>query len=114
MNDYANRLELYQKAVSSMPNVELKGKSMRYTSVNGHMFSFLSKEGEVCLRLSKNDQLEFVEKYQTKPVMQYGSVMKEYVEIPIDLLKDTATLSSYFTKGYAYVSGLKQKAGSKK
>lgn len=47
MNDYTNRLELYQKAVSALPDTGLKGKTMRYTSVNGHMFSFLSKEGEV-------------------------------------------------------------------
>lgn len=46
--------------------------------------------------------------------MQYGSVMKEYVEIPIDLLKDTATLSTYFKKSYEYVSGIKRKKGSKK
>ena len=114
MTDYAHRLELYKKAVSSLPETEIKGKSMPYTSANGHMFSFISKQGEVCLRLSKNYQQEFVDKYQTKPVVQYGSVMKEYVEIPIDLLMDISTLSTYFKKSYEYVSGLKPKAVSKK
>ncbi len=109
-----NQLELYRKIVAHFPEIDLKGKTMPYTSVNGHMFSFLSKEGDVCLRLSKKDQQEFVDKYQTKPVMQYGSVMKEYVKVPVDLLNDTTTLSSYFTKSFKYVSGLKPKAGSKK
>lgn len=40
--------------------------------------------------------------------------MKEYVEIPVDLLKDTTTLSSYFTNSFEYVSGLKPKAGKQK
>ena len=55
-----------------------------------------------------------MDKYQTKPVVQYGSVMKEYVEIPIDLLMDISTLSTYFKKSYEYVSVLKPKTVSKK
>ena len=55
---------------------------MPYTSRNGHMFSLLTKEGKLALRLPDEDREAFVIKYGTEPVVQYGAVMKEYVEIP--------------------------------
>ena len=44
-------LALYEKAVGAMPGVERKGDTMPYTSLNGHMFSVLHKDGSVALRL---------------------------------------------------------------
>ena len=40
-------LEFYEHLVATQPAVERKGATMPYTSVNGHMFSFLTKEGSV-------------------------------------------------------------------
>ncbi|MFT5265293.1 MAG: hypothetical protein ACI8YQ_004044 [Polaribacter sp.] len=48
--------KLYDKLIAANPAIERKGKSMPYTSVNGHMFSFLSKEGTMGLRLSREDR----------------------------------------------------------
>ena len=45
------KLELYKKLVATNPKVEQKGATVPYTSVNGHMFSYLSKEGRLALRL---------------------------------------------------------------
>ena len=39
-------LELYEKLVATNPRVELKGDTMPYTSLNGHMFSVLTKGGQ--------------------------------------------------------------------
>ena len=50
-DDYARSLQLYERLVSTNPNVERKGASMPYTSLNGHMFSLLTKEGKLVLRL---------------------------------------------------------------
>ncbi|MEO8229338.1 MAG: hypothetical protein ABI628_06195 [Chloroflexota bacterium] len=37
----AERLQLYDRLIAAVPGVVRKGASMPYTSVNGHMFSYL-------------------------------------------------------------------------
>lgn len=49
----ADSLELYEKLVATNPGIERKGATVPYTSINGHMFSYLSKGGNWrcgCLR----------------------------------------------------------------
>jgi hypothetical protein len=50
------KLKLYEKLVATNPNVERKGDTVPYTSLNGHMFSYLSKEGKVALRLPAGER----------------------------------------------------------
>lgn len=45
------RLELYDRLIAAHPGLERKGAGLPYTSVNGHMFSFLSQAGALGLRL---------------------------------------------------------------
>ncbi|MBI9046405.1 MAG: hypothetical protein JEZ06_18085 [Anaerolineaceae bacterium] len=111
---YSNSLALYEKLVATNSLVERKGANNPYTSMNGHMFSFLSKEGEVALRLPKEAKEVFVEKYGTEPCIQYGRVMKEYIVIPESLLEDTNELKSYFDISYSYVGSLKPKPTKRK
>ena len=59
----ADRLELYERLVATLPGVERKGATMPYTSVNGHMFSYLSKEGKLELRLPAETREAFMKKY---------------------------------------------------
>jgi hypothetical protein len=106
---YAASLDLYEKVVATIPEVERKGKTMPYTSRNGHMFSLLTKEGKLALRLPDEDREAFVKKYGTEPVLQYGAVMKEYVEIPQELLQNTNELKNYFELSYQYIGTLKPK-----
>jgi hypothetical protein len=108
-DEYSAALELYENLVATNPEVERKGKTMPYTSRNGHMFSFLTKEGKLALRLSDEEREAFVEKYKTEPVVQYGAVMKEYVEVPQELLKDTEELKKYFEMSYEYIGTLTPK-----
>ncbi len=108
-DEYAANLELYEKVVTTIPEVERKGKTMPYTSHNGHMFSLLTKEGKLALRLPDEDREAFVKKYGTEPVVQYGAVMKEYVEIPQELLQNTDELKNYFDLSYQYIGTLKPK-----
>jgi len=107
-------LGLCDKLISSNKNIQRKGKTVPYTSVNGHMFSFLDKNGIMGLRLEKEEREKFLEKFKTQLSVQYGSVMKEYVNIPSDLLRKTKTLSKYLQKSYEYVSSLKPKPTKKK
>ncbi len=108
-----DKLELYDKVVGNNPDIERKGKTTPYTSINGHMFSFLSKNGTMGLRLSENDRNSFIQHFDSHLMVQHGRIMKEYVEIPSDLLQDTDKLSNYLQKSLDYVSGLKPKPTKK-
>lgn len=106
-------IECYKKLIRTIPDVELKGATMPYTSHNGHMFSFLDKDGKLGLRLSGDDRETFMKKFNTSLCKAHGTILKEYVEVPDDILKDTKTLRVYFKKSFGYVNGLKPKATKK-
>ena len=110
----ADVLALYERLVATHPGVERKGAAMPYTSVNGHMFSFLTKAGALALRLPAGEREEFLKKYKTKLCEQHGTVLEEYVEVPDALLKKTGELKKYFGLSCAYVASLKPKATKKK
>lgn len=107
-------IELYDNLIKNNPKIERKGKTMPYTSINGHMFSFLSKEGEMGLRLSTEDRENFIITYKSCLMEQHGRIMKEYVKVSSDLLLNTTELSTYFQKSLEYVSGLKPKPTKQK
>jgi hypothetical protein len=107
------RLDLYDKLIASHPEIEPNGKTMPYTSINGHMFSFLDPQGHMGLMLSTEDREEFMKKFDTRLMEQYGRVMKEYVAVPDELLEDTGRLAEYLRKSYDYVSTLKPKPTKK-
>jgi hypothetical protein len=109
----ADKLTLYEKLVATLPEVERKGATMPYTSLNGHMFSYLSKTGALALRLPAGARDAFLKKYKTTLCKQYGIVQKEYVEVPDALLKKTAELKAYFAMSFEYVSSLKPKPTKK-
>ena len=79
-------LRSYDALVATHPEVERKGAKMPYTSWNGHMFSFLTPDGTLSLRLPMPDREAFPERYRTALVEQHGAVMREYVAVPADLL----------------------------
>ena len=110
----ADKLEQYEKLILSCLNTKRKGKNNPYTSINGHMFSFLTKNGILGLRLAKKEREEFIEKYQTGLIEQYGAVMKEYVEVPEEIFANKEIMKTYLQKSYDYVSSLKSKPGKKK
>jgi len=110
----SDKLELYEKLVATIPGVERKGATVPYTSLNGHMFSYLSKEGKLELRLPAGDRETFLKKYKAKLCVAYGKVQPEYVEVPDSLLSSTRELKKYFDCSYAYVASLKPKATTKK
>ncbi|HZN63767.1 MAG TPA: hypothetical protein VFB66_00575 [Tepidisphaeraceae bacterium] len=86
---------------------------MPYTSLNGHMFSFLTKAGTLALRLPDESRNAFLKKYKSKLCEQHGALLEEYVEVPDPLLKKTQELKKYFELSYEYVASLKPKATKK-
>jgi hypothetical protein len=77
------------------------------------MFRLLTKEGSVILRLSDEDREASVGKYKTPAVVQYGAVMKEYVEVPDALLARTKDAKKFFDLSLRYVSALEPKPTKK-
>jgi TfoX/Sxy family transcriptional regulator of competence genes len=106
-------LALYDKLIKTNPAIERKGVRLPYTSFNGHMFSFLSEEGVVALRLPKDEREAFLKKYDAVLMEAHGAVMKEYVAVPERLLKKTAELKKYLDLSYEYVKTLKPKPQKK-
>lgn len=103
---------LYEKLVATLPGVERKGDTVPYTSVNGHMFSNLTRDGKLALAAGGCREA-FLARYKTRLVIEYGVVRKEYVEVPDALLARTGQLEPYFAQSFAYVSALKPKRTSK-
>jgi len=110
----ADKLELYEKLVATNPKVERKGAANPYTSLNGHMFTYLNPSGSLALRLPKEEREKFLKKYRTTLFQAYGAVMQEYVTVPGSLLKNTRELGQYFALSYEYVASLKPKPSKKK
>jgi hypothetical protein len=107
--EYAAKLKLYDKLVATNPAVQRKGATVPYTSLNGHMFSYLGKSGELALRLPPDALQTFLKKYNTTLCQQYGVVQKEYAMVPNKLLEKTKELKRYFDLSYDYVNSLKPK-----
>ncbi len=109
-----DKVDLYDQLIATNPNIDRKGKSNPYTSLNGHMFSHLSKTGSLGLRLPKDEREAFLEKYNTTLYESYGAIMKEYVTVPDELLQNTGELKGYLDLSYAYIKTLKPKPTKKK
>ena len=106
----ADKLELYRTVVDTQPEIELKGgMKLPHTSTNGYMFSSLTKDGRVGLRMSEADREAFMEKYGAVPFKNYGAFIKEHVEVPDSLLKKPKELGRYLAKSHAYTQTLPPK-----
>ncbi len=87
-----DRLAAYEDLVASTADVERKGKTTPYTSMNGNLFSFVTKAGALAFRLSKDDRAQFLERFPEAVVEQHGRLMKDYVEVPAAILQDEEAL----------------------
>jgi hypothetical protein len=106
-------LDYYNSLIASNSKIERKGLNVPYTSVNGHMFSYLEKDGSLGLRLPKDLLEEFLKKYKTTLFTSYGIIKKEYALVPGRLLKNTKELKPYFDASFKYVLSLKPKVKKK-
>jgi hypothetical protein len=109
-----DHVALYEQLVATAPGVEREGDTIPYTSVNGHMFSNLTKAGKLALRLPPGQRDAFLVRYKAKLSVEYGVVRKEYVEVPDALLANTSDLAPYFAASYAWVATMKPKPGKAK
>ena len=110
----AERVARYDKHIAAHPEIERKGAANPYTSVNGHMFSCLNKEGHVALRMSKDDKALFEEEYKTPPFISYNTVMKEYVNVPDEVFHSDVLFQKYLNISFDWVRSLKPKPTTRK
>jgi TfoX/Sxy family transcriptional regulator of competence genes len=110
----AESVALYDALLATNPEIERKGATMPYTSVNGNMFSLLTPDGTLALRLPEAEREAFLKRYDTTLCVQYGTVMKEYVSVPPSLLRNTRELAKYLDVSYRYACSLKAKPTTKK
>ena len=101
-------IETYKSIIEQVEGVELKGKTMPYTSANGHMFSQLNKDGEIGIRLSKERQSEFFSN-GLQPFKSYGAIMQGYILISEEMLSNINQVVELMKEGLEYVHSLEPK-----
>ncbi len=106
---WEQKLERYDELVAKCPRFVRKGKTVPYTSANGYMFSLLNKDGQLGIRFSKKVQEAYIQEFDTTIFKSYGAVMKGYVLIPDQMLKDLDKLAEYLDESYDYVMTLDPK-----
>jgi hypothetical protein len=105
----AEKLHLYETLIASLPGIERKGARFPYTSLNGNMFTILSTDGVMGMRLSKPDREAFLRDHDASLYVSHGAVMAEYVAVPHALLSDTARMQAYLAASLAYARTLRPK-----
>jgi hypothetical protein len=105
----ADRLELYDRLIATIPGLARKGASIPYTSVNGRMSSYLTDTGSLVLRLAGPDRDRFIADHAAGLHQAYGIVQKEFVDVPDELFAATDRIGPWFAAGHAWVAGQKPK-----
>ena len=106
---WEEKLKRYDQIVEKCPRFERKGKTVPYTSANGHMFSLLNKEGELGFRYSKQVQEKYIEEFGSGTLTSHGATMQGYVMIPERMFDDLDQLAEYLNESYDYVMSLDPK-----
>jgi hypothetical protein len=107
-------IDLYRAAIATQPDIELKGaKKLPFTSTNGYMYSSLTKDGRMGIRLSPDHYQAFIAEHDTKPFVNYGANIAEHVEVPEALLHQPQELGAYLAKSKAYTETLPPKKPKK-
>jgi hypothetical protein len=105
----AEKLELYERLIATNPKIERKGDVHPYTSMNGHMFTYLDQTGTLGIRLPHEEVEGFLARYKSTLFESYGVVKKDWVKVPEGLLKNTKELKKYLEMSVEHVQTLKPK-----
>jgi hypothetical protein len=106
---WEEKLAEYDELIAMCPRFERKGKTVPYTSANGHMFSQLNKDGELGIRFSKAVQERYMQELDTTTFKSYGATMGGYILIPGKMWNDLEDLARYLNESYDYVMSLEPK-----
>jgi len=105
----AASIPAYDRAIAAHPGLERRGAKIPYTSLNGNMSSYLAEDGTLVLRLPAADRQAFLGRFESRLHEAYGTVQKEYVDVPAALLEATDELAPWFAASVTYVGELRPK-----
>jgi hypothetical protein len=108
-----DRIATYDRLIVTRPGVERKGATIPYTSLNGHMTSYLTPEGSLVLHLSPADRERFIEAHHATLHVAYGVTQKEFVAVPYVLFADTPAMAPWFAASLDWIATLKPKPTKK-
>lgn len=103
------KLELYEKLIATNPKIERKGDVHPYTSLSGHMFTYLDQTGTLEILLPHEEVEGFLARYKSTLFESYGVVKKDWVTAPEALLKNTKELKKYLERSLEHMKTLKPK-----
>ena len=106
---WEEKVKVYDELVLKCPRFQRKGKTVPYTSANGHMFSLVNKTGEIGFRFSKEVQKKYIEEFNSTLFKSHNAIMHGYVLIPENMLEDLDNLAKYLNESYDYVMSLEPK-----
>jgi TfoX/Sxy family transcriptional regulator of competence genes len=103
-------VNLFHSTIEGLPEVELR-KMFGYPCAffHGQMLAGVFQD-RIMLRLSDEDRPKFLKLPGAKPFEPMpGRVMREYVELPPDIMNSPAALKRWVTRGLTYVATLPPK-----
>jgi TfoX/Sxy family transcriptional regulator of competence genes len=103
-------LRTFERAVGGIVGVERR-TMFGYPSVflNGNMLACVFQD-RIMVRLEERDRADAIASHGARPFEPSpGRPMKEYVELPTDVLADDSALRQWFARSRAYVSSLPPK-----
>ena len=103
------KLLMYDKIVDMCPRFDRKGKTVPYTSANGHMFSLLNKDGELGIRFSEDIKKKYIHKYNTTLFKSHGATMRGYILVTDEMLEDPKSVAMLLDESFDYVMSLNPK-----
>jgi hypothetical protein len=106
---YPDRLAIFDAVVARIPDIKRKGRTMPYTSVNGHMFALLNKKAELGFRLGKEGMAAFFAAHDSGPHRSHGAELRGYVRLPDAMMGDLDQLEFYLRQAKTYVETLPPK-----
>jgi hypothetical protein len=106
-----DRVAAYDRLLAAArPPIERKGAANPYTSLNGHMYSFLSASGLLALRLPGEPLERFLRDHAAALFIgPHGKPMPTFAAVPDGLLDDTAKLVPWLELARDHVAGQKPK-----
>ncbi len=108
-----DKIERYDTLLKRFPNVVRKGKKTPFALANKHLFSFMTKDGVLALRLCPKNIAQFIQKHNGRPMLKLGRVVKGFVEVPENLWHNMDILYKYFQLSIDHTLSLvPQRAGS--
>lgn len=111
----AATVNAFARATDGLPGAEPR-TMFGYPSVflNGNMLASIFQD-RIMVRLSESDRTDAITRAGAKPFEPTpGRGMKEYVELPADVMADAKALRGWLERGSAYVGTLAKKGAKKR